>query len=291
MIRVGVDAVCWHPRLAAGDATLPDVLDEAAAVGASFVQLSLAYAREAEGGLPAVRAAAAERGLALRASGGPLGRRYHERDAGRAADALAGWLREAAELGSPGLMVHSGVYRPEIAGDEQARDDELAHLAAVLDSGAEVAAEVGVAIELENASDFDARDLAKLIAGRESDRVAAFLDITNPYNVWDDPYDAIARLAPIAAAGHVKDFALDSLWSVDRYHRHGFSVLFRYPGEGVVDQRGLLGALTAELAGRDFDLSIEGLDSRPGIVDQEPRLRRSMALIRELLSELGEPGR
>jgi hypothetical protein len=49
-------------------------------------------------------------------------------------------------------------------------------------------------------------------------------------SAFEDPVPVVARLAPLAAAGHIKDYELVSIQTDDAYHRRGFSVIWRYPG-------------------------------------------------------------
>ena len=92
----------------------------------------------------------------------------------------------------------------------------------------------------------------------------------------------IEALAPLARAGHVKDYVFESIPTDDGYHRRGFEVLYRYPGEGVADLHALIGALRAGLGDREFYLSIEGLDNHADVDDQRERLGASLDLPRSL---------
>ena len=65
----------------------------------------------------------------------------------------------------------------------------------------------------------------------------------------------------------------------DGYHRRGWDLRWRYPGEGVADLQALLGVLL-EAASGEFLLSVEGLDNRAGVADQVDRLRASLEAIR-----------
>lgn len=284
MIRLGVEAISWHARVAGGEISLAGVIDEAAAAGAEFLQVGVDYVAEAEGGAPAALARAADRGMFLRGTGRPIGRRYWDGDRERATAQVREWLHRAAAIESDSLMLYSGVYRPELAGDPAVIAAELDHLGAVLDGAQETARELGVALLLENASDFTTDELLTLLERSASDAVGLFLDVTNVYNVWDDPLDAIARLGRYAHAGHVKDFVLESLWAESGYHRHGYAVHFKYPGEGVTPVDALVRALADAVADRDFCLAIEGLDSHAGVADQIARLQPSFTLLRELLT-------
>jgi hypothetical protein len=111
-----------------------------------------------------------------------------------------------------------------------------------------------------------------------------FLDLINPVVTFDDPVRAIERLAPLASSGHVRDFELRSIQQPDHYHRRGFEVLYRYPGEGVAPVAALVTKLAQVVGDRAYDLSIEGLDSRADVDDQVDRLRPALTHLRGLLA-------
>ena len=97
----------------------------------------------------------------------------------------------------------------------------------------------------------------------------------------------VEKLAPLAFAGHVKDFVLRSIQQPDAYHRRGFEVLYRYPGEGVAPLRGAVRALVLGADGREIALTIEGLDNTAGIDDQRSRIEPSLAYLRTLVADAG----
>ena len=109
-----------------------------------------------------------------------------------------------------------------------------------------------------------------------------FLDLINPIAALDDPVPVVQALAPLARAGHVKDYVFESIPTDDGYHRRGFAVRYRYPGEGVADLGLLTSTLRDSLDGRDFDLSVEGLDNQVDVDDQRERLRPALVLLRRL---------
>lgn len=282
MIHLGVDAVTWHARLAAGRIGFADVLAEAAEAGAAYVQTMLDYVREVPGGPAAVVELSRQHNLPLRINGGAIGRPSFDGDVARTVAAVEGWAAEAAALGSPSMMLYSGVYRPAIAGQRQEIAAELAFLGEVLAGAAPAAEQLGVTLLLENASDFTAAELETAVDAAPA--AGVFLDLTNPYNVFDDPVAAVERLGPRAPSGHVKDFVLESLWSADHRHRTGFSLLFRYPGEGVAELDAILPALARTVGERDFHLAVEALDSASDVADQVPRLRASLDALRRHLA-------
>ena len=80
----------------------------------------------------------------------------------------------------------------------------------------------------------------------------------------------------------MKDYVFESIPTDDGYHRRGFAVMYRYPGEGVADLPTLMSTLRNGLEDRDFYLTVEGLDNRAGVSDQLARLAPSLALLRSL---------
>jgi sugar phosphate isomerase/epimerase len=288
MIELGIDAFCWHSRIAAKEVGLLDVIDAAAELEVPYVNVALVYVREVDGGADAVLARAEAHGLDLQAHGAPIGRPYFDGNLDRATKAVGDWLRESEQLGSPNVEVHSGIYRPELTAEPDSYFEELDFLRRVLHGAADVAAETGVELLFENASDFKSFELVTLFEGAESLPLGMFIDITNPLNVFEDPVDAIERLAPFAPTGHIKDFVLSSNWTEDHYHRRGYTVEFRYPGEGVTDTPRQVAKLAEVKGDEKFRLSIEGLDSHAGVDDQVERLRRSLHWVRGCVEQAAQ---
>jgi sugar phosphate isomerase/epimerase len=273
---LGADTLCWHARLEAGELGLDGVLAEAREAGAAFVQLNLHHARALDDRALADLARRAEGdGLRLLASGDFL------QDDGR--ERVARWVHRAALIGSPILRVASGFYRADLAGRPDLIAAQADHVVAVLGDSLDVAAEAGVRLLLENHSDFTAAEYVDIV-DRVGD-VGVFLDLINPVSSLEDPLPVVERLAPLAPAGHVKDYELVSDFVADGYHRRGWALRWRYPGEGVADLRTLLGVLLGA-AGDEFLLSVEGLDNRAGVADQVDRLRASLDAIRHAVQML-----
>ncbi|WP_395693492.1 sugar phosphate isomerase/epimerase family protein [Nocardioides sp.] len=283
MIKLGVEAISWHARVASREIDLVGILEEAAAAGGEFVQAGVDYLTAVAGGAEAAADAARAHGLFLRATGRPIGRRYWNGDTAEVVRHVCEWLHTAAEAGSDSLMLYSGVYRPELAGKPEEIRAELDHLVGVLTGAEDTAVQLGVTLLLENASDFTCDELLSLYQRCLSEHVGHFLDLTNIYNVWDEPRRAIERLGPLSRAGHVKDFVLESIWADTGYHRDGYAVRFRYPFEGVTPVTDLVTRLRDVVGDREFCLAVEGLDSQPGVADQVRRLTASFSSLREAL--------
>ena len=282
MIRLGVDTLCWHLRLERGEVTLEDVLEQSAGLGAGFVQVNLHHLRDRErAGLAELAGRAAEVGLDLLASGDFLGEGRTGTAPSVGIERVHGWLERAAELRSPVLRVVSGFYRADLMGRPDLIEAERRYVVDVLRGSLAAAEAAGIALLLENHSDFTAAEYGSIVA-EVGDGAGVFLDLINPIAALDDPVPVVAELAPLARAGHVKDYVFESVPTDDGYHRRGFTVSYRYPGEGAADLPALLGALAGGLAGRDFDLSVEGLDNQAGVDDQRERLAPALDLLRRL---------
>jgi sugar phosphate isomerase/epimerase len=282
-LALGVDTLCWHARLEAGELSLDELLGEARETGASFVQLNLHHARALDDSALAGYASRAEgEGLRLLASGDFLGSAAKGASVGEASERVNRWVDRAKVIGSPILRVASGFYRAELAGRPDLIAAEANHVVAVLAASLDYAAAAGVRPLLENHSDFTAAEYLAIVDRLGRDRVGVFLDLINPISSLEDPAPVVRRLAPLAAAGHVKDYALASDFVADGYHRRGFAVRWCYPGEGVADLGVLLDAVLSEAEG-ELLLSVEGLDNSAGVADQVERLRASLRLLEGII--------
>jgi sugar phosphate isomerase/epimerase len=285
-ISLGIDTLCWHMPLEAGLITIEDALRDAASLGAPVVALNLHHTRsrsiEEHRELATF---AGDLGVRLLAQGDFLGSPRHGDDPSVGVERIRGWLERATAIGSPTLRLASGFYRAELAARPDLIEAERRYVTEVLRSARDDAAAAGVRLVMENHSDFLVEEYEQIVANVGTEHVGMFLDLINPIMTFDDPIRAIDVLAPLARNGHVRDYELRSVHQPDRYHRRGFDVRYRYPGEGVAPLRDLLGALVSAVGDRPYDLLIEGLDSTAETLDQHDRLAVSMPLVRGLLDE------
>jgi sugar phosphate isomerase/epimerase len=281
-VRLGVDTLCWHMRLEAGAVSVEEVLDVARELACECVQVNLHHlrARTVEG-VERIREGAPD--LALLASGDFVGAARAGDSVGEGVERVRRWLERAAALGSPILRVASGFYRSELAGRPDLIRLEQAFVTDVLDRTADEALACGVRLLLENHSDFTSVEYEAIITAVGRDRTGVFLDLTNAVAALEDPVAVVAQLAPLAFAGHVKDFVLHSIQQPDAYHRRGFEVLYRYPGEGVAPLAELVRALLRGVNARELHLTIEGLDNAADVDDQRMRIEPSLAHLRRLV--------
>jgi sugar phosphate isomerase/epimerase len=282
-VVLGADTLCWHLRLETGDITLEQVLEEAAGAGARYLQLTLHHARERSvADLAALNRRAGELGLYILASGDFLGGARFGDDPEVAAERVKGWLERAVALDSPILRVTSGFYRADLATQPDAIEAERRWVIDALLASLPAARDAGITLALENHADFTAAEYRSIVEGVGDDNVRVFLDVINPVAALEDPLPFVEALAPLSVAGHVKDYELESIQTEGGYHRRGFSVLYRYPGEGAADLAAIWAALAAGLEGRELPIAVEGLDNRADVRDQAERLQRSFEHLHEL---------
>jgi sugar phosphate isomerase/epimerase len=281
---LGADTLCWHLRLETGDITLEGVLDEASEAGAEYVQLTLHHARERSvADLGRLARRADELGMRILASGDFLGGARFGDEPALAAERVGGWLERAVALGSPLLRVTSGFYRADLATRPDAIEAERRWVIAALLASLPAARAAGVTLALENHADFSVSEYRSIVETVGDEHARVFVDVINPVAALEDPVPVTRALAPFSVAGHVKDFELESIVTEGGYHRRGFSVLYRYPGEGAADLAGIWDALAAGLEGRELPIAVEGLDNRAEVRDQPERLRKSLAHLRALV--------
>ena len=283
-LALGADTLSWHLRLETGDIGLEGVLEEAASAGAEYLQLTLHHARDRSvDDLRGLARLADRLGLRVLASGEFLGGARFGDEPRVGAERVEAWLERADALGSPILRVTSGFYRADLAGRPDAIEAERRWVIEALRASLPAARAAGVTLALENHSDFTAAEYRSIVGAVADQRVRVFLDVINPVAALEDPVPVVAELAPLAVAGHVKDFELESIQTEGGYHRRGFSVLYRYPGEGIADLPRIWSALAASLDGRELPIAVEGLDNRADVSDQVERLRSSFEYLRGLI--------
>ncbi|HEY6565969.1 MAG TPA: sugar phosphate isomerase/epimerase [Actinomycetota bacterium] len=283
-IALGIDSLCWHMPLESGRITFEAMLEDCASLGAPVVALNLHHTRARSvadhGTLAQV---AADLGIRLLAQGDFVGSPRLGDDPSVGVERIEGWLERAVAVGSPTLRLASGFYRAELAGEPDKIEAEREYVTQVLLRATPIAAAAGVRLVMENHSDFLVSEYEVIVREVGPEHVGIWLDLINPIMTFDDPFRAISTLAPLAVNGHIRDYELVSIQQPDHYHRRGFEVRYRYPGEGVAPLAALIGALSTAVGDRPYDLLIEGLDSTPDELDQHERLTSAMAIVTGLL--------
>jgi sugar phosphate isomerase/epimerase len=282
-VRLGVDTLCWHMRIESGAVSVEEVLGVARELGCECVQVNLHHLRERTvADIERLRASAGD--LPLLASGDFVGSARRGDRAEDGVERVRRWLERAVALGSPILRLASGFYRAELAARPDLIRLEQAYVTDVLDRTADEALAAGVRLLLENHSDFTVGEYEAIVSSVGHERTGVFLDLTNAVAALENPVAVVRQLAPLAFAAHVKDFVLQSIQQPDSYHRRGFEVLYRYPGEGVAPLGELVQSLLGGLGDREIPLTIEGLDNSADADDQRARIEPSLAHLRALIA-------
>lgn len=121
-------------------------------------------------------------------------------------DYLIGRLELAAEVDARCLRTFVSWERAEV-GEERVR--EIAGLAVPhLSRLGERAEGLGVPIAVENHEDLTSAELQEMLDAVGSSQVRACVDTGNALSVGEDPAECVHRLAPYAAACHLKDWSV-----------------------------------------------------------------------------------
>jgi sugar phosphate isomerase/epimerase len=282
-VALGIDTLCYHCRIDAGEIAVEQVMRESAELGASFVQVNAVHIRgRSDAQLEELRELANSLALSLTLAGDVVGVAGRGDSVEDGAARVSEWIRMAGLLGSPYARMSSGFYRAELWREPALIEAEKQYMISALGLAADRNG-TGIRILLENHSDFTPDEYVDIIQTLGPERVGVFLDVINPVSVFAEPLPVVRKLFPWAYAGHVKDFRLVSNFVPGGFHRTGFDVKWCYPGEGVADIAALLGVITTSDREGLYLLSVEGLDSRAGVADQRERLTTTLSLLRDLL--------
>ncbi len=284
-MQVGIDSYSYHRRYGetrVGEAPSahppwpPEpgpVLRHSRATGADVVFLETCYLPEPEA-IDAAMLADAGPGVRVGLSWGhpwPSGR-FHGLDGGRwygAEQELVRWIDAAARLGQGILRITAG--SPASRGDEPA-DILVERLVGPIRRAADLAADRGIRLALENHGDLRVRDILALFDAVDRPRtLGACLDNVNLIRVGDDMAEGTRALAPQTLLVQLKD------------HEAGDPTVTGGPvctalGEGVADLDGLIAILAT--AGFDGPVCVELASLGPVDVDELAMIDRSMAWLR-----------
>ena len=199
-MHIGCCAYSYRQYLTKGEMTLEQFLDLGVDMDLDGVELTSYYFPDTETStLYDVKRMALRRGLEV--SGAAVGNNFCQADPAKRAEhvqMVKDWILNSVKLGAPLLRVFAGPV-PDGSSEDDAREWTIASL----QECAEVAAQEGVMLALENHGGITAtvEQVEGLIAATDSDWVAVNLDTGN-YRT--DPYGSITRTVPMAITAHVK---------------------------------------------------------------------------------------
>ena len=282
-VKLGVDSLTYHCRLAAHGVTLVEIVDEIADLGFEYLQLNAIHLDGySDRHFDELLAAGDRAGITFTLSGGMVGRAADGDTVESGVARVLDWFALATRVRSPYMRVSSGFYRNELAGTPGLIKGEQQYVIAVATEAVK-RHQGGEQLLLENHSDFTPDEYVEIIRTVGPEHLGVFLDVINPLSVLADPVETVEKLLPWAWTGHVKDYRMDSHYVPDRVHRRGFDVQWCYPGEGVADLSALIGRIVADYRSETYHLAIEGLDNYPDRDDQRERLGTSLTLLRDLV--------
>jgi sugar phosphate isomerase/epimerase len=281
-MKIGIDSYCYHRwfgdyykglQVDPGERiTLWDFLDRASAYGAAGVSLeSYFFPGIDDAFLDRLRSELDRRGLdRVWAWGHPHG--LHSGRDKAAAEDLTRHLGFARRIGASVMRICCGgrMTRPS-SWDEHKRllTPMLTHLL-------EHAERQGVVMAIENHIDFLADELVELIMSIDSKWLRVCLDTGNALRILEDPSEVVAKLAPFAAATHIKDVTA---------HRGDPKTFAFWPsvplGQGLVDLPGVLERLQA--AGYQGLLALEIDYLHPDYGQEDDAIQRSLDYLRTLI--------
>jgi len=285
-VKLGVDTLCYHCRLEAGEATIEEVLSDAHDLGAQFVQVNTYHVRDRKlADLRSLNAIAHDLGLRILCAGDFLGAARRGDTVAEGVTRLLTWVEQAEAMGSHTVRVASGFYRHELMDHPEVIKQEQAFVIEVLQKAIGEIGSTAVRPLLENHSDFTADEYVEIVKAVGPGAMGVFLDVINPITMLADPCQVVARLLPWAEAGHVKDYRFQSVFVEDGFHRRGYNVEYCYPGEGVADLAAVVGQIAADSRQGPYWLAVEGLNNYRRVADQKYRLQASFDVLSRILGD------
>jgi sugar phosphate isomerase/epimerase len=190
-----------------------------------------------------------------------------------AAEDLARHLAFARRIGASVMRICGGGRRTRPSSWNEHKNLLIPMLTHLL----EHAERQGVVMAIENHIDFLADELVELITAIDSKFLRVCLDTGNALRMLEDPLDVVAKLAPFAAATHIKDVA------AHRGDPKTFSFWPSVPlGQGIVDLPKVIELL--HRAGYQGFLALEIDYLHPAYEPEEEAISLSLEYLRTLMA-------
>ena len=284
-MRVGIDSYSYHRRygeIRPGEMVPHErpwplgpspVLDHARMLGVDDLMLETCFlpGPDATDGMLADEAGAPTLGFSWGHPWPPGA--FHGLEGGRsraAEDDLARWIGSAGSLGH-------GVMRITLGSPVSRGDDPgpalVARLVDPVRRAADRAAELGLALAVENHGDLSVAELAEVIARVDRPNIGVTLDNVNLIRLGDDMVEGTRVLAPATLIVQLKDHE-----PADDPNIPGGPVCTAL-GEGVAPLDDVLDVLGS--AGFEGPVCVEIASLGPGEVDELAMIERSIAWLRE----------
>ena len=287
MFRVGVDNFCYHRLfgwIPPGQSdpgkrwTLDDFLNRAAELKLDTVSLETCFMPPLDPPfLESLRRKLDDRKLdGMLSWGHPLGLETGKNHA--AAEDLKKTIEAAHFLGTKAMRIVGGgfVDRPQ----EPVRL-QMERLIQVLTRLVEPAAAHDVVLAMENHMDFMADEQVEILQRVGSPHLGVTLDTANNIRLLEDPIEVVRKLAPYAAATHIKDVIATGKGSpVTEWRSFWPSAPL---GKGIIDLPLVIDILKQNHYGGALNLEIDLLD--PRWPDEDAAVAESIAYLRKITSD------
>jgi sugar phosphate isomerase/epimerase len=284
MFKVGVDNFCYHRFfgwLSPGQSdpgkrwSLDDFLNRAAELKLDTVSLETCFMPPLDPPfLESLRRKLDDRKLdGMLSWGHPRGLETGKNEL--AAEDLKKSIEAAHFLGTKVLRIVGGgsVDRPQ----EPIRL-QMERLVQVLTRLVEFAAARGIVLAMENHMDFMADEQVEILQRVGSPHLGVTLDTANNIRLLEDPIEVVRKLAPFAAATHIKDAIATGKGSpLTEWRRFWPSAPL---GKGIIDLPLVIDILTQNQYAGPLNLEIDLLDAR--WPDEDAAVAESIAYLRRI---------
>ena len=287
-IKLGLDNVCYQHTVARGELTLEQFLDKTVAYGGQAVQMDPiwpAFGLDLQASrLKCLRLLLEERGLEIVVKGNSAGAGFLAVEGAAAhqvVQAMRSKFAATAALGGRVVRLVSRAY-PFPAGEwtppPAPRRVVLEWLVQVLESLVSAAKEYGVVLALENHGDLYISELEWVLKTINVPELRAQLDVAEQIALFEDPLEAVRRLAPYAVTIHWTDI-------VPIPTEEGYLMTSCGPKEGLLPLR----EMAAVLRGVPQDLLVFVAGQAKRDSDEDAIARAHMAFLRKELYHTHAP--
>jgi len=286
MFKVGVDNFCYHRFFGwviPGQSdlgkrwTLDDFLNRAAALKLDAVSMETCFMAPLDPpSLKSLRKKLDDRKLeGMLSWGHPRGLETGKNQA--AAEDLKKAIEAARFLGTKVMRIVGGGFGDRLQEPIRLQMERLIQMLIGL---VEFAAAHDVVLAMENHMDFTADEQVEILQRVGSRHLRVTLDTVNNLRLLEDPIEVVRKLAPYAAATHIKDaIATGKGCPATEWRRFWPSCPL---GKGIIDLPLVIDILRQNQYGGPLNLEIDLLD--PRWPDEDAAVAESIAYLRKITS-------
>ncbi len=161
---------------------------------------------------------------------------------------------------------------------EESLQPQIERLSVVLKEIVDVAATYNIILAMENHMDFTADEQLEILERIDSPYLRVLLDTGNNLRILEDPIEVVRKLAPYAAATHVKDVTATGKGSPASEWRKFWPTVPL--GKGIIDLPEVLQILKENNYQGSLNVEIDFLD--PRWPDDDEAVKESIAYLRRI---------